>query len=286
MKKIVLLTGTSTGIGYDAARELIANGCHVFGSVRSIADGERVRQALGDAFIPLVFDVTDSDAIAAAVAKVEAIVGAHGLAGLVNNAGIAPLGPLMHAPIGEFQQLLDINVTGVLRVTQAFLPLLGAKRGCTHAPGRIVNISSTAGSLVTPMGGAYSASKFALEAMTDALRRELSIYGIQVSAVEPGPIRTPIWEKVGQSGVFSRYDATDFAAPMAAIGELADLGAKQGKPAETVSAAIRHALLGPKPKLRYPLNPAWYIGKFLPTRLLDKMLCRKFGLRAVRAQRP
>jgi NAD(P)-dependent dehydrogenase (short-subunit alcohol dehydrogenase family) len=286
MKKYVLITGTSTGIGYDAARELIANGCHVFGSVRNIEVGEGVKHALGDAFTPLVFDVTDSDAIAVAVAKVEALVGANGLAGLVNNAGIAPLAPLMHMPIDEFQRLLDINVTGVLRVTQAFLPLLGAKRGCTHAPGRIVNISSNSGAVVTPMGGAYAASKFALEAMTDGLRRELSIYGIQVAAVEPGPIRTPIWEKSTQSGASSRYDATDFAAPMAAIHKVADLAAKNGKPVETVSGVIRDALLGPKPKVRYPLNPAWYISKLLPTRLFDKMLCRKFGLRASQVKRP
>jgi NAD(P)-dependent dehydrogenase (short-subunit alcohol dehydrogenase family) len=278
MKKYVLITGTSTGIGYDAARELIAHGCHVFGSVRSVPDGERVKKALGDAFTPLVFDVTDGDAIAAAVSAVEAIVGPQGLAGLINNAGIAPVAPLMHMPIGDFQRIFDINVTGVMRVTQAFLPLLGAKRECKHPPGRIINISSNTGGVVSPMGAAYSASKFALEALTDGMRRELGIYGIRVTAIEPGPIRTAVWEKAAQENAAARYAATDFAASMAAMDRLSSGAAKHGQPVETVSAVIREALLGPKPKARYPLNPMWYISKFLPTSTLDRMMCRKFEL--------
>ncbi|MGF6638214.1 NAD(P)-dependent dehydrogenase (short-subunit alcohol dehydrogenase family) [Paraburkholderia sp. MM5496-R1] len=279
MNKYVLVTGTSTGIGYDAARELIANGCHVFGSVRSVEDGERVGHALGDGFSPLVFDVTDEDAIAAAVATVEAMVGSHGLTGLVNNAGIAPVGPLMHMPVSDFKRLLDINVTGVLRVTQAFLPLLGAKRGSAHPPGRIVNVSSNAGCVATPMAVAYSTSKFAVEAMTDGLRRELSIYGIHVAAIEPGPIRTPIWDKARRSDLYSRYAATDFSAAMEAMEKVGNVAAIRGQPVETVSAVIRDALLKPRPKARYPLNPMWHISKFLPTRLLDKALCRRFNLR-------
>jgi NAD(P)-dependent dehydrogenase (short-subunit alcohol dehydrogenase family) len=248
----VLITGVSTGIGFDTARELIAHGFRVLGSVRKAEDGTRVKQALGEHFTPLLFDVTDADAIARAVPQVQEIVGPAGLAGVVNNAGVAPSGPLMHMPIEEFQRCIDINVFGVLRVTQAFLPLLGARKNCPHPPGRIVNLSSISGGIAFPLVGAYACSKHALEAMTDALRRELGIYGIQVVAIEPGSIQTPIWEKA-QAGD-PRYAKTDYADAMAKMPEFAAEENRKGKPVTVVSAAIRAALTSRRPKTRYPLT--------------------------------
>lgn len=282
MKKYVLITGVSTGIGYDAARELIANDCHVLGSVRRRADGERVQRELGEAFTPLYFDVTDAAAIAAAVPQVEAVVGTGGLAGLVNNAGIAPVGPLMHIPPEEFQRLMDTNVTGLLRVTQAFLPLLGARRGATQTPGRIVNISSISGGMTFPLVAAYSASKFAVEALSDGLRRELSIYGIHVALIEPGSIQTPIWDKAVSNLSERRYAQTDYASQMASMIEFSAGESRNGKPVGIVSAAIRDALLSPRPKLRYPLVVMWHLRKLIPMRLLDKMLCKNMGLKPLK----
>lgn len=274
----VLITGVSTGIGFDAARELIAHGFRVLGSVRREADGARVREALGEHFTPLHFDVTDAGAIARAVPYVQQIVGAAGLAGLVNNAGVAPGGPLMHMPLEEFQHCMDVNVLGALRVTQAFLPLLGARRDCPHPPGRIVNVSSISGGVAFPLIGAYACSKHALEAMTDALRRELAIYGIVVVAIEPGSIQTPIWEKAQAAD--PRYAGTDYAEVVARMPEFAANESRNGKPVTVVSAAIRDALTSPRPRTRYPLTALWTVRKLMPTRLLDRITRKAIGLQA------
>jgi NAD(P)-dependent dehydrogenase (short-subunit alcohol dehydrogenase family) len=272
----VLITGVSTGIGFDTARELIAHGFRILGSVRKVEDGTRVKEALGEHFTPLFFDVTDADAIARAVPQVQEIVGAAGLAGLVNNAGVAPTAPLMHMPMEEFQRCIDINVFGVLRVTQAFLPMLGARKNCPHPPGRIVNLSSISGGVAFPLVGAYACSKHALEAMTDALRRELGIYGIQVVAIEPGSIQTPIWEKA--QAVDSRYANTDYADAMAGMPEFSANENRKGKPVTVVSAAIRDALTSARPKTRYPLTALWTMRKLVPTRVLDHIARKTIGL--------
>jgi NAD(P)-dependent dehydrogenase (short-subunit alcohol dehydrogenase family) len=272
----VLITGVSTGIGFDTARELIAHGFRILGSVRKVEDGTRVKEALGEHFTPLFFDVTDAVAIARAVPQVQEIVGTAGLAGLVNNAGVAPTAPLMHMPMEEFQRCIDINVFGVLRVTQAFLPLLGARKNCPHPPGRIVNLSSISGGVAFPLVGAYACSKHALEAMTDALRRELGIYGIHVVAIEPGSIQTPIWEKA--QAIDPRYAATDYADVMAKMPEFSANENRKGKPVTVVSAAIRDALTSPRPKTRYPLTALWTVRKLVPTRVLDHIARKTIGL--------
>lgn len=278
-QKTVLITGVSSGIGFDTAREMIARGWRVLGSVRKTEDAARVQQALGPDFIPLLFDVTDAEAIAAAVPQVERIVGANGLAALVNNAGVAPAGPLMHMPIDEIEHAFDINVFGVMRVTQAFLPLLGARRDCPHPPGRIINLSSVSGGLTVPLVGAYSATKYALESINDGLRRELSIYGIEVIAIEPAAIRTPIWDKIKADPLYAN---TDYAEVMERMPETAAKQAARGKPATAVSAAIRDAIISKRPRTRYPLAPLWYFRNLIPDRLFDRLLCAESGLKPKR----
>lgn len=275
MKPYVLITGTSSGIGLDSARLLIEKGFQVIGTVRQAADGERVRQQLGTAFTPLMLDVTDLAGIPAAIAEVSALVGDNGLAALVNNAGIAsPNAPLGWQPIEEVRAMFEVNVLGLLAMTQACLPLLGARRGARR-PGRIVNMGSTSGAIATPMTGSYAISKFAVEALSDTLRRELSIYGIQVSVIEPGPIRTPIWGKAERD---SRFAQSDFAPAMDALFSLAENMATQGAPVESVSRAVLHAIRSPRPRPRYPLNPMWQLNRLLPTRLFDRLLRGKFKL--------
>jgi NAD(P)-dependent dehydrogenase (short-subunit alcohol dehydrogenase family) len=281
MKKTVVITGVSTGIGFATAQVLIERGYRVFGSVRKAADGIRVQQALGPDFTPLLFDVTDTDALPAAVAQVQAAVGEHGLAALINNAGVAGAGPLMHVPLQEVRQVFDINVFGLLAVTQAFLPLLGARAGATHAPGRIVNLSSISGGLVFPLVTVYAMSKHAVEALSDGLRRELSIYGIGVSALEPGVIKTPIWDKGPPEGA-PRYAGTDYAQAMAAQPEMFAKELKKAKPIQVVTDAICHALEAPQPKARYVLTGMWHVRKFIPTRWLDPLLNHLSGLTPLR----
>jgi len=279
--KHVVITGTSSGIGYDAARELVAQGYHVFGSVRKAADGERVRRQLGEQFTPLLFDVTEHEAVKAAAAQVKEVIGDRGLAGLVNNAGMAVPGPLMHLPLDDFRYQLEVNVVGTLAVTQAFLPLLGARKDMPHAPGRIVNISSVSGRIAYPFIGPYAASKHALEAMSDALRRELMIYGIDVIVVAPGSVQTPIWDKAGELDA-GLYANTDYGSILQKMQKVFVRQGQTGIPVEKVSQIILKALESEWPKTRYVLARKWFTGWFLPRwlpdRRLDRIIARRLGL--------
>lgn len=188
----VIVTGASTGIGWGCVKVLIASGIRVFGSVRKRIDADRLSKEFGTNFRPLIFDVTDAAAVAAGAKEVEAALGDETLFGLVNNAGIAVPGPLLYQEIDDFKHQITVNLVGQLIVTQAFAPLLGVDRSRRGAPGRIVMMSSVAGRNASPFVGAYSASKFALEGLSESLRRELMLFGIDVIIVAPGAVATPI----------------------------------------------------------------------------------------------
>jgi NAD(P)-dependent dehydrogenase (short-subunit alcohol dehydrogenase family) len=278
--KYILVTGASTGIGYATTAELVAHGYEVLAAVRQPADAERLRQSLGEAVTPLLFDVTDTAAIARAAEQTAAKVGQGGLAGLVNNAGIAVAGPLLHLPVDELRHQFEVNLFGLLAVTQALAPLLGARRGAPHPPGRIVNVGSVSGRVAFPLLGPYAASKHALEALSDSLRRELLIYGIDVIVIEPGPVRTPIWDKAEQLAT-DRYAATDYAEIVRSLQQSAIERGRQGMPPERVARVIRRALEDPHPKTRYPLPTeglfVWRLLRALPDRWLDRLIARRLG---------
>lgn len=280
--KYVVVTGASTGIGYDAARYLIARGCHVFGSVRKVADGQRAQAELGEQFTPLLFDVTDERAVETAVSQVSQRIGSSGLAGLVNNAGIAVAGPLMHISLDEFKHQFNVNLFGLLDVTQKFLPLLGAVANPGHPPGRIVNISSVSGKIVYPFLGPYAASKHALEALSDALRRELLIYGIDVIVIEPGSVQTPIWDKAQELDT-TKYEQTDYKNLLDGMKKVFVSQGKTGIPVETVSETIYYALTAERPKTRYVLArkllSGWLLPRYLPDRRLDRIFAKRLGIR-------
>lgn len=274
----VVVTGVSTGIGYAVARDLLARGYTVFGSVRKEADGQRLVSALGPDFIPLYFDVTDSAAIASAVRQVGDIVGDGGLAGLVNNAGVSISGPLMHLALDDIRSLFEINVLGVIGVTQAFLPLLGAREIAPHPPGRIVNISSVSGKIVVPFMGAYAASKHALEAVTLAFRRELKLFGIEAVAIEPSFVRTGMFEKNVSPTSDGRFAGTAYQPLWRAfLGAMPRLE-KDADDVDVVTAAVYAALSSKRPKTHYPLHPIWRISQVLSDRQLDKLLIKSIGL--------
>ena len=180
--KSVVITGASTGIGAACALHLDQWGWRVFAGVRKQGDAEALRAQGSARLTPVSLDVTDTVSISTAASAVAGAVGAAGLAGLVNNAGIVVPGPIELLPLSDLRRQLEINVVGQVAVTQAFLPLIRAGRG------RIVNMGSIAGRMATPFTGAYGASKFALEALTDALRLELQPWGISVSIIEPGAV--------------------------------------------------------------------------------------------------
>ncbi len=252
MKNIVI-TGASSGIGLAIATAFLNQGCRVFGSVRSKADADKLSTQLGNNFVPLIFDVTNNAAILEAAKIVKNTVGTEGVAVLVNNAGIAVSGPLQHLDIQALTQQFDINVLGVHRVTQAFLSLLGATRDPSVPKGKIINISSVNGFIYTPFVGAYCGSKAALEAMSDVLRRELSAFGVQVVIVQPGPIKTPIWEKARQTVNF--YPETEYANALKSTLYGIEKTEKTAIPAEKVGDLVYKISLKTNPKTRYLITP-------------------------------
>ena len=193
-KGAVVITGASTGIGRVCAFHMDKLGFRVFAGIRNESDGRSLIEGSAGRITPLLIEVTDSVSALAAADRVAGAVGSAGLSGLVNNAGIVVAGPLEFLPLSELRKQFEVNVLGQIAVTQAFLPLLRQARG------RIVNMSSIAGRVAFPYIGPYSASKYALEAISDALRIELLPWGISVSVIEPGDVATPIWKKSTSGG--------------------------------------------------------------------------------------
>lgn len=280
-EKSAVVTGASTGIGRAVAESLLKAGWRVFGSVRKQEDAEALRAALGDGFTPLLFDVTDNAAIKAAAGEVEKALSGRTLGALVNNAGIAVAGPVRYIPLEEIERQLDVNVLGPIRCIQAFLPVLGADRRFAGPPGRIVNMSSVAGQIASPFMSPYAMSKHALEALTDSLRRELIVHGVDVIAIGPGAIRTPIWAKADEINV-DQYNGTEYFDTLSKMRDaMKDYGA-EGLPAAAVGDLVRDALLSPKPKARYAILKnklaLWTLPRLLPKRTLDAALAKRFGL--------
>ena len=273
----VVITGASTGIGRDAALHLDRNGFRVFAGVRRESDAESLRAAASPSLTPLLLDVTDAAAIGAAAKRVDAEVGAAGLAGLVNNAGIGVGAPIEFLDLDELRRQFEVNVVAVVAVTQAFLPALRRARG------RLVNVGSIGGRISQPIGAPYNASKFALEAISESERMELAPWGIEVSLIEPGAIATAIWGKTE-----SYADAMLGTLPPAAhelygdaMRSMVDVLEHQQRvaiaPAAT-SRAIHHALTAARPKTRYLVgNDARLqalLARFLPDRWRDALIVR------------
>lgn len=244
----VVITGSSTGIGRACALHLAGRGFQVFAGVRRPADGEALQGAADGGIEPLLVDVTDSEAVAAAAERVSEATGGR-LAGLVNNAGIGVGGPLEGVPIDDLRRSLEVNVTAQVAVTQAFLPELRRARG------RVIFMSSIGGRMATPFMGPYNASKFALEAVGDSLRQELRPWGIEVSIVEPGSIATPIWDKAAADGTIQERFGPEikelYGHSMARFQDAVRKTAARGIPPERVAKAVAHALTARRPRTRY-----------------------------------
>ena len=277
----VVITGTSTGIGAACALHLDKLGFCVFAGVRKDADGDALKQKSSGRLTPVCIDVTDAATIASAAKTVTAAVGEAGLTGLVNNAAIAVAGPLEFLPIDDVRQQLEVNVTGQLAVTQAFLPLLRLARG------RIVNIGSANGRVAIPFVGLYSASKFAMEGLTDAMRMELKPWGIEVSIIEAGGIDTPIWQKSTAAADEMIRNLPERAHELygAAIPAFRKAAAREAQKAispDIVAQAVTHALVSKKPGTRYSVGRnaslQVIIARLLPDRFRDGLILRRLGL--------
>jgi NAD(P)-dependent dehydrogenase (short-subunit alcohol dehydrogenase family) len=270
----VLVTGASTGIGEATVLHLKTLGFDAIGAVRKDEDAERLE---GRGVRTMRIDVTDADQVAAAREE----LGDAPLAGLVNNAGIAIAAPLEFLPPDQLRHQLNVNVVGQVAVTQAFLPALRRARG------RIVNVSSIGGRVALPLVGAYNASKFALEGLSDALRRELRPFGVDVIVIEPGGVKTPIWGKSTEAA----EGMLDAAPPDARelYGKLIDgvrtrtqkIARETGSDPSEVAEAIGTALTADKPRTRYLVGSDAKLrarmAKVLPDRVMDRMILRALG---------
>jgi NAD(P)-dependent dehydrogenase (short-subunit alcohol dehydrogenase family) len=271
----VVVTGASSGIGEASALRLDRLGFRVFAGVRREEDGAALQRRASGQLTPLFLDVTNTSSIAASVDTVAAAVGETGLAGLVNNAGIAVAGPLEFLPVAEIRRQLEVNVIGQIAVTQAFLPLLRPGQG------RIVNVGSLAGRIALPFLGPYNVSKFALEAFTDSLRLELRPWGIRVSIIEPGFIATPIWGKsmAATDDIFKNLPqrASDLYRPLLSTAhKFATNASKNGTSVDEVAKTIVQALTVARPKTRYIVGRGSRLGtavlEHLPDSLRDLLI--------------
>lgn len=279
--KSVVITGASTGIGAACALHLDKLGLRVFAGVRRQTDAEALKSKASSRLMAIALDVADSLSVSTAASAVAGAVGDAGLDGLVNNAGVVVTGPVEFLPLPELRRQLEINVVGQVAVTQAFLPLIRAARG------RIVNMGSIAGRLATPFSSAYGASKFALEALTDALRLELAPWGISVSIIEPGAVATPIWEKGMKNGAAMLAAAPPealvlYAEALEAFKRTSEHAAKNAADPMDVARAVEHALTAAKPKTRYVVGRQARIGAamalLVPDRMRDTMVAKAMRL--------
>lgn len=276
----VVVTGASTGIGWAIAKFLIGRGYRVFGSVRKQADADRLRSEFGANFTPLLFDVTDEAAVLTAARQVREALGGETLAGLVNNAGIAVGGPVLELSADDFRRQMDINVMGPVIATQAFGPLLGADPSLKGPKGRIVMISSVAGKNGNPLSAPYCTSKHAIEGLSESLRRELMLFGIDVIIVAPGAVKTPIWSKAEEIDLSVYQNSPYLPAFKEVLAFMMKLG-ETGLPAERIAEVVFEALTAAKPKVRYQITPDWlrhFMTTALPKRTVDRIIAKRLGL--------
>ncbi len=282
----LVITGVSSGIGLETAKLAIGRGAWVFGSVRTGDDAVRVGRELGQGFTPLVFDVRDEIAVHAEAERLRGILDGQTLSGLVNNAGVAIPGPMLAQPIEELREVLDTNLLGTILVTRAFAPLLGADQTMRGPKGRIVNMTSIAGKLGQPFLSGYVASKHGVEGLSDTLRRELQVFGIDVVVIGPAPVRTPIWDKAEHYS--GRYRGTPWGEAFdRGVATLVEAGRHHSLEPQAIAELVWEALTAKNPKPRY--SPAEHpvieqaLARILPRRVLDVLFGSFLGLRKGRA---
>jgi len=273
--RTVLVTGAGRGIGRATTLRLAGAGWHVLAGVRRAEDGERLAAEVAGRVEPVQLDITSPDDVAALQDRLT------GLDALVNNAGIVVGGPIEGLPLDDLRRQLEVNVIGQVAVTQAVLPLLRASQG------RVVFVSSVSGRIVTPMTGAYNASKFALEAVADALRMEVHPWRIGVSLVEPAQTDTDMWQTAE-----AELDATVatltpehralYEGHINGMRKMIPMSQKMASPADKVAAAVERALTARRPRARYVVGAGPKVQSFAagitPTPLLDSLLSRVSGV--------
>jgi NAD(P)-dependent dehydrogenase (short-subunit alcohol dehydrogenase family) len=266
---IAIVTGASTGIGAATARELARRGFHVLAGVRRDQDADAIR---GPGVEPLIIDITNPDHIRALASRVHGDPQGRAVRALVNNAAIQANVPIEAFAIDEWRRMFEVNLFGQIAVTQALLPAL------IRSKGRVVNISSIGGKVAMAAYGPYAGTKFALEAVSDSLRRELAPFGVQVVVVEPGAVRT---EMLGRA-IATAHELVSRMTPeqsqrygglVQAVNTQAVLSTKSGLPADAAAKVIAKAITARKPRTRYTVGRdaamITCLVRILPDRILD-----------------
>ena len=272
-EQAVLVTGSSSGIGKDLCRVLINKGYIVFGSVRSKNDADALSKKLGPGFKPLIMDVTIESQVLQAKIQVEKCLKGRKLRALINNAGVANLGPVEHMPTSEFITQINTKILGTFLCTKTFLPLLGTNRKLKGPAGRIVNISSILGGKIgSPFMSAYCASKHAVEAFSESLRRELKPYAIKVIIVAPGSISTPIWNTLKNHIGNTSFSETEYHLPFNRVLKSLEQFDKNSLPIEQLSKVILKSIETKNPKIRYTPTKDYSqkIWPYIPKKLMDQ----------------
>lgn len=281
-ERSVVVTGVSSGIGHATAKLLLGKGMRVFGSVRTGEDAARLSREFGGRFTPLVFDVRDEMEVASEAARVRAALDGRRLTALVNNAGLAIPGPMLIQPLAEIREQIEADLLGPIIVTRAFAPLLGTDPVLSGDPGRIVMMSTIGGKIGQPFMSGYVAAKHGLEGLSETLRREARLFGIDVVIVGPALVDTPIWDKAEPYA--GRYAGTPYAEPFdKGVTTMVKAGHDHALAVEKVAEIVWTAISARRPALRYA--PAQHplveqgLSRVLPPRWLDAIFGRFLGMR-------
>jgi hypothetical protein len=266
--RAVVVTGASGGLGFATSRLLVERGFRVFGTLLDHEDSAPLERA---GVTPIRLDVTQPASVRNAAERIHGLLGSTPLAGLVNNAGIAHGGPIELLDLDAMREVFEVNVLGLVAVTQALLPALRRSKG------RIVNISSVSGRLAVPFLAPYCGSKFAVEAISDCLRRELQPFGVEVVIIQPAVMRTPIWDKALQQDL-ERYRGTPYEPVIAKAERRLRKGRDRGLDPAEVARVVAEALTVIRPPIRIPVVRnlrSHLLSLWMPDRFIDRMIARK-----------
>ena len=270
--RTVLVTGTSSGIGRGLCQALIKRGYKVFGTVRNRKDATELNKEFGKNLDALLVDVTDEKQVVKAKERVQNYLNGKPLTALINNAGIATLGPVEFLPTSDFKKQIDTKILGTFLCTKIFLPLLGTDSNLIGNPGRIVNISSILGGKIgSPFMSGYCASKHAVEAFSESLRRELKPYGIKVIIVAPGSVSTPIWKEVKKQKDQNKYNKTKYGISFKKILNSLESFDQNSLSMKQLTSIIIKSIEIKNPKIRYnptkdPIQKLW---PYIPKKIMD-----------------
>lgn len=281
MRRFILITGASSGIGRHTTELFLGKGYEVLAGVRTSVDAEKLKDSFGSCVHPLIMDVTDQSSVDASRMEAEKIIGDGSLVAVINNAGIVVSGAVLYVPPEAWQQVFDVNLMGVIRTTQAFFPLLAKpKQEGDHHPRRIINMSSVSGLFGSPFLGPYVASKFALEGLSDSLRRELYMYDIEVVLIEPGSIITPLWDKAKEN---TSYFGEEYASILEFKDKVIQRNLETGLPLQAMDQVLVAAVQDQKVRVRYLIRAQKWkfkLVRMLPVKWVDRMVRKKLQERS------